>query len=255
MKIEPKIITTEEGWSVIEGDSHLSRWIVENKRLDHDDHLIPLACSHLQRGDYVIDCGANLGSHSYAYSKAIGDIGMLTSIEAGALTAQALKQNVELFKHKNTYVLQACVSDVCGQSVSHSMIENAGASRCNLVKDDDRVIGEKYLLTVNLDYIREQMLVGKKDKKRIAFLKLDVEGFEVKCLTGAMNTLRIDRPKMLIEVNPAALEAQGDSVKDLFAFLTYYNYSYTICQPECTLESPQFDILATPNDLPPPNEN
>ena len=57
MTNEIKIVEIEGGFKV-PADTHLGHWQQETNKLDHDNFLPPLVCSHLKAGGVVIDCGA-----------------------------------------------------------------------------------------------------------------------------------------------------------------------------------------------------
>lgn len=218
-------------------DTHLGKWQIEEQKLDHDNFLPPLVCSHLKDGQCIIDCGAFNGDHSIAYSRAVGKNGMVIAVEPGSLAYECLKHNVPLFPFKNTFALQSAVSEECGESVSHFTNENLGGSTCQVVDNKKRKEGEKYLLTVTIDYLAHQA------ERKIDFIKMDIEGFEAKALLGAIHTLKKDKPGLLIEVNSGALMLQGDTQEDIFAILDYHSYRWEIAQPDCKLSDPQFDLL------------
>lgn len=227
------------GFMVPKNDTHLSVWAVETQRLDHDRFLTPFACEFINEGDVVIDAGACFGDHTIAYSKAVGDKGQVVAVEAGPVF-ECLKHNVGLFPNKNTYALHAALSETCGESVQHISCENVGASICQDVPKNKLVEGNKYLLTVTLDYIAQEL------EKRVSFCKLDIEGYEARALVGGARLLRDHKPKLLIELNSAALMLQGDCPNDIYTILELNNYEWKIVQPQCTETSPIFDILATP---------
>ena len=57
---------------------------------------------------------------------------------------------------------------------------------------------------------------GERGIDRLDFLKLDVEGSEIKVLAGARDTIRRFRPTTIVECNPVALQRFGDcSYRDL----------------------------------------
>ena len=238
-----KLKTSKLGWAIGDTDTHIGKWVEDSGKLAHDDFLIPLACSHIKAGDCVIDAGANVGSHTFAYSSKVGKEGTVIAIEPGKVACECLLHNIALFPNNNVMPVKAAISDLDGQTVEHMPSDNLGASVCNPVQT--KIPGNFYLLTVTLDFIASQ--IG----KPINFIKLDIEGWETDALIGASRILRDHKPTLLIEVNRGALENQGSSVKELLEVLHHNQYVYSICQPDCDMASPQFDILATPARLQP----
>lgn len=236
-----KLKTSKLGWAIGDTDTHIGKCIEDSGKLDHDEFLIPLACSHIQAGSCVLDIGANIGSHTIAYSKKVGKDGTVIAVEPGKVAFECLMHNVALFPHNNVMPIKAAISDLDGQTVEHVEAENLGASICNPIKD--KVPGNFYFLTVTIDFIAAQI------QKPISFIKLDVQGWETDALIGASKTLRDQHPILMIEVNSGALANQGSSVQDLLDVLRVNRYVYTICQPDCAIHDPQFDILAIPEDM------
>lgn len=60
--------------------------------------------------------------------------------------------------------------------------------------------------------------------RRIDAMKIDVEGAEVRVLSGGRETIRKFRPSILIEVNPRRLEMLGTSAEALLAALREFDY-------------------------------
>jgi hypothetical protein len=59
----------------------------------------------------------------------------------------------------------------------------------------------------------------------IDFIKVDIEGYEMRFLSGASETLRKFHPPMLIEINPDALACFGVTPEDLEDRLNALNYN------------------------------
>lgn len=233
------IIQTSKGWNVINGDSHYSKWIEENGKLE-DNFLAPLVADHLKEGDLVLDLGACYGDHSICYSRAVGKDGMVIAVEAGKMTFECLKSNIEQFPFKNVFPIHTCISEVCGNSISHETNTNIGASICKEVRDENRVVGHSYLMTTTIDFLVHQA------QRKCNFIKMDIEGWELKALIGGNKTLREDKPGLLIEINPGALMLQGDTAEDIFELLDMVGYSWRIAQPEAKLGDPMLDIICFP---------
>lgn len=240
MEINDATKITKEGWMIPSWDSHIGHWIEESGELCHDKFLPAFFANKMMEGNVVIDAGGFVGDHTIAYSNAVGKVGAVVAVEAGSFAYKCLVHNANLFREKNVMVIQAAIGELMGSPTKHHDSPNLGASTVETIEEDKQVVGETYLQTITIDYIRAQL------GKKIDFIKLDIEGYEVKALIGAANTLRDDKPKMMIEVNSGALEKQGDSVKDLLLVLQSFGYLYEIIQPDCKMGDPQFDIYCKP---------
>lgn len=243
-----KLETTPEGTTEIEGgflvptlDSHIGKWQIEAQRLDHDRHLHDFIASKIKEGDTCLDLGAFNGDSALAMSNACGKNGMVFAVEAGPVS-ELLKYNVSLFPIQNTFALHATVGEFCGESTTHTMIENMGASRVAIIPRENLVSGQKYIMSVTIDYLANLT------KRTVNFCKLDVEGFEVHCLVGGSKTLLTHKPLLLIEVNKAALESQGSTIDELYELLMQFGYKWEIMQPEITdMYAVQYDIFCYPS--------
>jgi len=209
------------GIAVIEGDTHISAWVASEGRLDHDQYSLPIILEHIKEGDWVVDGGAFIGDHTIAYLKSVGDSGRVFAFEPNLEAFECLEHN--------------CNSAVCYPYGLGSIREkknffknkNVGASSVSDIGGDEIVV-------TSLDSY---------DLPRLDFLKLDVEGYELKALQGAEETIATHRPKMWIEINRGALGRQGASGKDIFAFLTDYDYDI---EPYPEEGGDQYDILCLP---------
>lgn len=231
-----KIIETKEGWSVIEGDL-ISNWVIQSGKLDHDSHLPPIACREIPVGGVVFDCGANLGTHAVAYARKLGKKGTLICIEAGKDAFACLANNAKKFECQ-TLCLNSALSDVHGTWLTHLTDEkNVGGSRIV----DFQPKGDK-IWTVTID-----SLVKDGNINRCDFIKLDIEGFELKALKGAVETLSRFKPTLMIEMNSGRLKENGATYADIHTFLDRNAYQFSNpLQAECHAGSLQYDILAKP---------
>ncbi|MSP21243.1 MAG: hypothetical protein EXQ93_06990 [Alphaproteobacteria bacterium] len=59
---------------------------------------------------------------------------------------------------------------------------------------------------------------------RVSFVKADVEGWEMRMLTGAAGTIRCFRPPMLIELVDGHLRRAGDTLESAWSLLTTWSY-------------------------------
>ena len=59
----------------------------------------------------------------------------------------------------------------------------------------------------------------------LRLMKIDVDGYDFKVLSGSQKTIQKLRPIILIELANFTLHRQGDSVEDIYNFLTDLNYT------------------------------
>jgi FkbM family methyltransferase len=219
----PIRILTDFGVWVLSGDSHLSKWIKEHKRLDFDVYFLEQICSHIKPDDVVLDIGAFVGDHTLAYAN-VASSGKVIAVEPNPLAFECLSLNMANFP--NVEVLNMGLSSVPGKATLNTGPNYGGAF---LEEGGDIRVG-----TI------DDMKLEKLD-----FIKIDAEGYETKILMGAMETLRKFRPKMMIEVNEGALERQNSSSSELRDMLSYLKYD--VASEHLGL---QYDILCTPRELP-----
>lgn len=229
MKIIPGINV-----AVIEGDTAHARWIEELGTIHHDPWFRDQILRHIKPGDVVVQGGANIGTLTRAMLDAGADI---IVFEPNPEALNCLVHNCPEIRWRGQ-VFNGALSDTLGK-VRFIKDQNAGASFCKSDASIDRhpvaKEGEVWCYVLDIPNTREPSLI-----------LLDIEGFEVRALRGAAQTIARCKPTIICEVNRGALVRAGTTDAELFALLESYGYSFTILQPDCRIGDPQYDILATP---------
>jgi FkbM family methyltransferase len=215
----PSVKILENGIAVLDGDTHISSWVELEGRLDHDQNSLPIILEHINEGDVVVDAGAFIGDHTIAYLEKVKAAGCVFAFEPNPKAFQCLIHNCPMAKAFN-YGLCSHAGEAFLE-----LCENVGASSIGEV---GKAIKLMCLDELNLD--------------RLDFIKLDVEGYELKALRGAEGLIDTYRPTMWIEINKGALEKQGAIPKDIFTFLLDYGYEIKMFPEE---GGDQYDILCT----------
>lgn len=225
--LPPGVKELKNGLWVIEGDTHISKWIEQQDRLDHDQNSLPFILPLIKEGDVVVDAGAFVGDHTIAYSKAVGKTGIVHAFEPNPVAYQCLMHN-----------LRGCSNVIC-HDVGLSNVSGSVPLSGNNNNHGGCYIGEHMKLAdVPVQSLDEWFYCAKID-----LIKFDIEGSEVEALIGAQKLIERCHPTMVIEVNQVALERQGNTVGQLFAILESHGYEWKIMQENCCATDPMYDII------------
>lgn len=229
------ISQTQEGYWVIDGDTHVSHWVRQERRLDHDQNTLPILYRYVRPGDVVLDIGANIGDHTIAYSDWVGSRGKVFAFECGYEANACLRNNMR--GRENVVVLDMALWSSEGWLNFNQDNKNFGAS---FVTKSDVVAHDSPIKCFPLDSFKIN---------QIDFMKIDAEGSETEILRGAEIMIGRFKPIICMEVNGFALKRAGSSEEELLNLIKSFGYDYYIIQgqriqPNASEDMPQYDILA-----------
>ena len=165
---------------------------------------------YFPRGGTFVDVGSNVGNHAIFVGKFL-DPAQIIVIEPNPPAIAILKVNILLNgvqRLVDTSNLGVGLSDESGKASAHTPAANLGATQLRIDAADGA-----------LSLIRGDMIF---QNRRVDFLKIDVEGMEIKALSGLEQTISKWRPPMFVEVD--------DENASLFQeWLETYNYE-AICK-------------------------
>jgi FkbM family methyltransferase len=212
----------------IEGDSHHVPWIRAAGKLAHDDNAMPRILPYIPEGGVVVDAGAFIGTHCWAYLQKVGPTGQVLAFEPNPEAFEALRLNCPA-----ALAFNVALSDKIGTGVLvHASDTNYGA--CSVMPG---------LGTVELIALDSLVL------KRLDVFKLDCEGMEYDALLGASETIARCRPVIVCEVNESALKAHDDCTpQHLIELITSFRYDVKNLYPRQECSGLQFDVLCLPLD-------
>jgi FkbM family methyltransferase len=162
----------------------------------------------LSPGATVVDVGANVGYYTTLAANAVGPDGTVVAIECLPSTAKILRDNIALNQLDNVAVHALAVGEEAGAAPVYSGgVDNTGAASTN-----GHGVAEATVPVQTLDEI-----LRAHPAERISFIKIDVEGDELKVLRGARRTLQALQPgaAVLVEVDPKASAGEGGDTDPL----------------------------------------
>ncbi len=162
--------------------------------------------SMVEWGDTIFECGGHHGVTTVILSRATGPEGKVYAWEAHPRNFKILKTQLALNGASNSVAINAAVGDTPAtlkfrRKSNSSVTHLPGSFRVPSIKLD------------NVAHLKPD------------FIKIDVEGFEVRVLRGATKILA-ERPKFSIEIHPHQIEKYGDTVEELLALVELRDYSF-----------------------------
>jgi len=178
--------------------------------------------SSIKKGDVVFDIGSEEDGYLYIMRRRLGNSGRIIAFESAPYLLQRLARRKKILRWKNVELEPVILSDIsctkivqkpAGTNFSNS---SPGAIIIN-IKDSER------------DYVSAKIKIDtidnycQKNNIHPSFLKIDAGGNELKILKGAINTLKADKPKILLKCEERL--AGANNIMETFQYLRQLGYS------------------------------
>jgi len=183
----------------------------------------------LQEGMTVLDGGANEGIYTVFLAAKVGPGGRVIAVEPSPRELERLKANITLNALSQVTMMQAALADQSGE-VELLLAEAAHAGQNTL--GSFMYTGVAAAGSVRVHATTIDLLVATQGLSTLDVIKLDLEGAELRALTGARETLQRCRPLLLFEAAPAALARQGGSVRQTLSLLADCGYCVLALDPQ-----------------------
>jgi FkbM family methyltransferase len=192
--------------------------------------LVPLAA---QRGDTVLDIGANFGYYAYPLSRAVGPTGRVYAFEPVPFTYRTLRIVARLLRLGNVQIVPKGCGERAGTITFEVPLQANGAMSTGLAyvggRREDHPGKETQVRWSATRQVAAEMLRIDDflpSLSDLSFIKIDVEGAELFAFRGAEQTISKHHPTVLCEINPWYLKGFGLGVEDLARF--FFNEGYQL---------------------------
>tara|TARA_Y100000589_G_C27120275_1_gene616104 strand:+ start:490 stop:1233 length:744 start_codon:yes stop_codon:yes gene_type:complete len=171
----------------------------------------------IEPGDIAIDVGANKGSFSYSLALAVGEKGRLLAFEPQVSLAQYLRQMFNELSLPQCEVYEIGISDENGNSKFYIPTEGHNPSAS--------IVGGSHIPN---NWTSQEIQTASLDSflydetKKVACIKVDVEGNELNVIKGALKIIQKFRPLLVIECEQRHLE--NSTVEDTIRYITDLGY-------------------------------
>jgi FkbM family methyltransferase len=132
--------------------------------------------AHTPVGGVFVDVGANVGTYAMVLARHVGDSGKVIAIEPHPVTHARLAFNRAASGYAQIILVAAAAGPSDGELMIETDGDNLGASHI--------VSGESSGNAIRVPSLRLQRILDNAAVSRVDALKIDVEGFEDRVLTG-----------------------------------------------------------------------
>lgn len=179
----------------------IQKLIVRNENY-YEREILDVLRTYLPACATILDVGANIGNHTLFFAL-ICHAEKIFAFEPVADTFAILQKNIALNRLETVVtVTQAGVGDI-------------GMTRANIRNYDSKNIGGTSIEENPHGDIPIIALDEYNFSRKIDFIKIDTEGFELNVLRGGMNLIRRDRPVIFCEIDPENKEVVSSLLTNL----------------------------------------
>lgn len=164
-----------------------------------------------QRGETVVDVGANVGYIALLLARRVGPGGRVVCLEPVPENLVELRRNADLNRLRQVEVLPVAAGDRDGSVGMQSGLNGVIAPAAG-----DLVVEIRRLDSLALP--------------RVDLVKIDVEGFEAAVVHGMSGLLEAQRPRLFLELHPDLVQAIGE-LRAVLAELEHRKYELCAYRP------------------------
>lgn len=168
----------------------------------------------IDKGQVVIDAGANYGHFSLAAASRVGPTGEVFAFEPNPAAFNRLCVHIDLNR----------LHWISAHNIGLSNNETPLVLSVPVINSGEATFGQSNYTEIRTIECPITCLDKIDINRKVDFLKIDVEGFEVQVLTGGRSRVQRDRPVILTEVIGAHLSRAGESKENLKAILDDLDY-------------------------------
>ena len=190
---------------------------------EFDPYFFFIASTFLKSGSHFFDIGSNVGFCSFGLTCKVSPSVNFHLFEANENLFSLLLKSRNLYPNWNFLLNNVCVSDKHGNS-SFSVVEDqTGQSH----------VSESPQNGINITNLLVDEYCNENNIHSIDFMKMDIEGYELKALRGSSSLLQNHAIKSLyLEIIPENLNRYNLTHIDILHYLESFGYNFYFCKSE-----------------------
>ncbi len=198
--------------------------------------------SVIQKGDYVLDVGANIGFHTLYFAELVGATGQVRAFEPVPKNFKALEANIRLNNFNHIKAQKMALSNKEEQLYIQADENSENPGTFNLFELNGDTLIHCY---------RGDEIIG---TERVDFIKIDVEGYESFVIDGLLETIKKNRPRIIFEYDKHYHQKTGLPEDYIFSLLQGLDYYFLHVYKDGPKPIEQFNNLQSGNILALPHD-
>lgn len=158
-------------------------------------------------GAVCLDIGAHKGVVTHMLTKRVGDTGEVIAFEPQRELFEWLKRMIPSFEFSNVTIESVALAEESGTRTLY----RAGVTKSGSLAEDENAHFE----SISVDAVTLDEYCESRNFDKMSFIKIDVDGFELQVLEGAVRTLEKYKPILLVEISDKDLEAVSALLESL----------------------------------------
>jgi FkbM family methyltransferase len=177
---------------------------------DYNIEELDFLRGHTPTGGLFVDVGANVGTYAMVLARHVGERGRVVAIEPHPVTHARLAFNDAASGYTQVKLVAAAAAASDGELMIETDGDNLGASHI--------VTGNGSSRAIRVPSLRLQRILGEAGVSHVDALKIDVEGYEDRVLTGFFRDAPSSLwPRAVVIEHLSKSEWLEDCIADMFA--------------------------------------
>jgi FkbM family methyltransferase len=217
--------------------SEYMEWVIYfGLRVEERDGLYPLVKPNM----VIFDIGTNIGETLLNFARLTGPGGMVYGFEPVEENFKKCMLNISMNDFSHIRMNQVALSDK-NEQLYFGVSSNSNSGGIFMQKEKNE--SAKMVEALKLDDFIAGINAG-----AIHFIKIDVEGFELNVLKGAVNTIRKFRPLLFVEIDEDNLKRQQVTHSEVESLIRSLGYEIRVAGEKKITEGSNlhYDIICEP---------
>ena len=184
-----------------------------------EEEVVLVAKKYIKENSVVLDLGANFGQMSILFSNMAGEGGTVYSFDADDFVFDVLKKNIAANnKEKNIIPIFGAVDKEDGKTLYFPVQDFKRFSTYGSYGIDTNAKTGRKVRSITIDSLNIS--------EPISFMKIDIQGFDLRAMQGAVKTIEKKRMPILFEYEYHFEEEYHFNFQEYVDFVKSINYKF-----------------------------